>query len=92
METLDENAKAMQDLEKPWEQKLKEEKERNNVSSEAVYTATKDYDRKVPHLTNLNEDPQLTGKVYYSLIDCKSPLYLPYECRPCLCRSQKWLS
>lgn len=24
----------------------------------------------MPHLTNLNEDPQLTGKVYYSLIDC----------------------
>ena len=28
----------------------------------------------VPHLTNLNEDPQLTGKVYYSLMDC--PVYV----------------
>ena len=33
-------------------------------------------DRKVPHLTNLNEDPQLTGKVYYSLIDCKTLIIL----------------
>lgn len=30
--------------------------------------------RTVPHLTNLHEDPQLSGKVYYSLTRC--PLYV----------------
>jgi hypothetical protein len=27
-------------------------------------------DRKAPHLTNLNEDIQLSGKMYYSLAHC----------------------
>ena len=31
-------------------------------------------DKTVPHLTNLNEDPQLTGKLYYGLVDC--PVYV----------------
>lgn len=29
METMDENEKAMEDMSKPWEQKLKEEKEKD---------------------------------------------------------------
>jgi hypothetical protein len=56
METLDENSKVMEDLEKPWEQKLKEEKERD-TNNENSYRPLKEYDRRVPHLTNLNEDP-----------------------------------
>jgi gas vesicle protein len=67
IETMDENTKAMDDMQKPWTEKLKEEKEQ--VESKPVNKE----DRRVPHLTNLNEDPQLTGKVYYSLVDCKLP-------------------
>ncbi len=66
---MDENQKAMDDMQKPWQEKLQEEKERNRINHEL--TPVKKEDKRVPHLTNLNEDPQLTGKVYYSLIDCK---------------------
>lgn len=69
VETMDENSKHMEDLQKPWAEKLQEEKERDKEIMEKQQT--KKEDRRVPHLTNLNEDPQLTGKVYYSLLDCK---------------------
>jgi len=68
IETMDENTKAMDDMQKPWDEKLKEEKEREKTIE--TKPASKE-NRCVPHLTNLNEDPQLTGKVYYSLLDCK---------------------
>lgn len=70
VETLAENDKAMEEMEKPWAQKLQEEQEREN---QVMNTAASE-DKRVPHLTNLNEDPQLTGKVFYSLIDC--PVYV----------------
>lgn len=70
IENMDENQKAMDDMQKPWEEKLKEEKERDRISHEQ--TPVKKEDKRIPHLTNLNEDPQLTGKVYYSLLDCKN--------------------
>ena len=52
---MDENSKAMDDLTKPWEEKLKEEKEREREVKERE--PAKREDRRVPHLTNLNEDP-----------------------------------
>ena len=78
VETMEENTKAVEEMEKPWEQKLAEERERTQKQNEAygVPMGGPKEDRKVPHLTNLNEDPQLTGKVYYSLIDCKPQLAL----------------
>ena len=72
IENMDENQKAMDDMSKPWEEKLKEEKERERQILEK--TPVKKEDKRVPHLTNLNEDPQLTGKVYYSLLNCKSKI------------------
>ena len=69
IENMDENQKAMDDMQKPWEQKLKEEKEREAQVTDHKPSA-RNSDRKVPHLSNLNEDPQLTGKVYYSLLNC----------------------
>lgn len=68
-ETMEENVKAMEDLEKPWEQKLQEEKDKDKGVGH--YSKDIEKDRKIPHLTNLNEDPQLSNKVYYSLLDCK---------------------
>lgn len=67
MEMMDENDKQMEDMEKPWEQKLKEESERQEMESGLKVKE----ERNMPHLTNLNEDVQLTGKVYYGLMDCK---------------------
>ncbi len=70
-ETFEENAKAMEEMEKPWEQKLQEEHDRDTNNHQSQKNVE---DMSVPHLTNLNEDPQLTGKVYYSLMDC--PVYV----------------
>ena len=61
----------MEEMEKPWEQKLQEEHDRDTNNHQAQKNSE---DMSVPHLTNLNEDPQLTGKVYYSLMDC--PVYV----------------
>lgn len=55
VETMDENSKHMEDLQKPWAEKLQEEKERDKEIMEKQQT--KKEDRRVPHLTNLNEDP-----------------------------------
>jgi hypothetical protein len=45
----------MDDMSKPWEDKLKEEKEREREILEK--TPVKKEDKRIPHLTNLNEDP-----------------------------------
>ena len=87
IETMDENTKAMDDMQKPWVEKLQEEKERERLNIENKPANRED--RRVPHLTNLNEDPQLTGKVYYSLLDCKLVDFFIIS-RPCLCWTQKW--
>ena len=68
IETMDENTKAMDEMSTPFIEKLEAEKERDRQAQKE--NPQKKMDRRVPHLTNLNEDPQLTGKVYYSLIDC----------------------
>jgi hypothetical protein len=52
VENFEENQKAMEEMEKPWEQKLNEEQEK---SHKAVSKPKEDM--SVPHLTNLNEDP-----------------------------------
>ena len=65
-EAMTENEKVMEDLEKPWEQKLQEEKDRETF----LQPIEAKEDRRLPHLTNLNEDPQLTNKVYYKLNEC----------------------
>jgi len=88
LENLEENSKAMDDMQKPWDQKLKEEKERERINTENK--ALNKEDRRVPHLTNLNEDPQLTGRVYYSLLNCKYLLKFHNFIRPCLCWKKKW--
>jgi len=53
---MNENSKAMDDLTKPWEEKLKEEKQKEKENYEQTPTINK-YDFKCPNLTNLNEDP-----------------------------------
>lgn len=68
IETMDENSKAMEDMQKPWHEKLQEEKEKDR---ETLMLKSKREDRRVPHLTNLSDDEQINGKACYSLLDCK---------------------
>ena len=60
------NNLMMDEYQKTFEERLLEEKEmQKNIQK-------KDY--SVPHLTNLNEDPQLSGKIYHNLIVKKTLL------------------
>ena len=63
-ESLKANAMVMEEYEKTFEEKLKEEKENE--------TAVEKHNFDVPHLTNLNEDPFLSGQIYHNLeqINC----------------------
>lgn len=53
----------MNDMEKSFDMKLKESKDKVNVKVENNYN--------VPHLTNLNEDSLLSGKIYHNLEQIK---------------------
>jgi len=59
------NQLAMEEMQKSWEQKLAEAKakEVEESASNALYAKIK----SVPHIVNLNEDPQLDRKVFYDL-------------------------
>jgi pSer/pThr/pTyr-binding forkhead associated (FHA) protein len=59
------NAAAMEEMQKSWEQKLAEAKakEAEEAASNAQYAKVKN----VPHIINLNEDPQLDRKVFYDM-------------------------
>ena len=59
------NQLAMEEMTKSWEQKLAEakQKESDESASNSSYLKIKD----VPHIVNLNEDPQLDRKVFYDL-------------------------
>ena len=58
-ETLIANNMMMKEFEKSFEEKLKEEKEKIKKIEKK--------DLSVVHLTNLNEDPILSGQIYYNL-------------------------
>ena len=50
---MDENSKAMEDMQKPWIEKLQEEKEKEK---ELLVQKSLKEDRRVSHLTNLSDD------------------------------------
>lgn len=52
-------------MEKPWEVRLREQQERDIIEKKKH-----EDNKRAPHLTNLNEDIQLSGKIYYSLEAC----------------------
>lgn len=63
-------------MEKPWEQKLKEQQERDEKLRLEKEKEDED-NKRAPHLTNLNEDIQLSGKMYYSLKDSfQNPVHI----------------
>ena len=58
-ETLNANNLVMQEYEKSFEERLKEEKMNQSIHEEADLNAI--------HITNINEDPQLSYKIYHNL-------------------------
>ena len=54
-------------LEKPWEERLAEQRAQDELERQMAEKAQLLSNKRAPHLTNLNEDVQLTGKVYYGL-------------------------
>lgn len=67
-------------MEKPWEQRLAEQREkdeldRNEEENQKLQKIMSN--KKDPHLTNLNEDSSLSGKLYYNLAKLsEKPLYV----------------
>jgi len=70
IESMDHAQEQIDEIEKPWEQKLKEEKEANLVKQAEADEKKKRENKRAPHLVNINEDPQLSGKIYNSLMEC----------------------
>lgn len=58
-EKLEDNEKEMKNIETPWQEKLQEEKKKEEKREVQ--------DKTLPHLTNLNEDSQLSGMLYYNM-------------------------
>jgi hypothetical protein len=61
-EKLIDNEKEMFSMEQSWQEKM--EQERQKEEEREIQN------RSLPHITNLNEDPQLSGMLYYNMIDC----------------------
>lgn len=57
-------------MEKPWEQRLQEQREKDEQERLEKQKMQSLSDMRAPHLTNLHEDLQLSGKIYYSLLSC----------------------
>jgi hypothetical protein len=60
--------KKLEEMEKPWEEKLREQQEKDEKLRLEKDKEDED-NKRAPHLTNMNEDIQLSGKMYYSLKD-----------------------
>lgn len=52
-----------------FEEKLKKEKEANRIRDEELAKKRELENPKAPHLVNLNEDPQLSQQIYYSMAE-----------------------
>ena len=61
-EKLQDNENEMKSMEQSFKEKLEEEKKKEEQREI--------HDKSLPHLTNLNEDPQLSGMLYYNLQEC----------------------
>ena len=69
-EIMKQKEKEIAELEQTWEQRLTEQKEKDATEKKQKEEENKMLElnnMRAPHLTNLNEDIQLSGKLYYSL-------------------------
>ncbi|KAK2141557.1 hypothetical protein LSH36_1080g00009 [Paralvinella palmiformis] len=63
---LEANKNALEEMEQSWEEKWAQ-REKELLSELEVEKKQKDKENTVPHLSNLNEDPALTGKIIHLL-------------------------
>lgn len=61
-EKLQDNEKEMKNMEISWQERI--ETERKKEEEREIQN------RSLPHITNLNEDPQLSGMLYYNMLEC----------------------
>ena len=54
-----------------FEEKLAQQKEEEKIKKAELDEKAKLENKRAPHLTNLNEDPQLSQHIYYALKECK---------------------
>lgn len=54
-------------MEKTWEEKLKQQREKDEEERKQNQEQTEKQNKRGPHLTNINEDTQLSGKLHYNL-------------------------
>ena len=55
------------EMEKTWEEKLRLQRDKDELERKQHEENTQKENKRGPHLTNLNEDTQLSGKLHYSL-------------------------
>ena len=69
-EQVREAEKQIEELETPWEQRLAEQREKDEQERQLQAKTKLLADLRAPHLSNLHEDPQLSGKICHSLLGC----------------------
>lgn len=76
METMEENDKAIEEMEKPFEQKIAEAQEKREMAKTELVKLSKgnNKDKRLPHLTNLLEIEDQSFFAYYGLFNC--PVYV----------------
>jgi hypothetical protein len=76
METMEENDKAIEEMEKPFEQRIVEAQEKRERSKTMVADrhGSTDRDKRLPHLTNLLEIEDQSFFAYYGIY--QSPTYV----------------
>lgn len=73
-EQLEANQRMMADMEKSWEEKVAEGKQKQLEEQKLIDAQEKSQKEGKPHLLNLNEDPMLDRKVQYD-VKPGEPLY-----------------
>lgn len=63
---MEHQEEELQDREN-FDAKLQQQKELNAQQDEVIAEKQKRENKRAPHLTNLNEDPQLSQQVYYDM-------------------------
>ena len=58
---MERNKREMEEMESSWQKKLEDA-----MSKEAEVATSAKHDLTIPHITNLNEDPQLSGQIYFN--------------------------
>ena len=67
-EQLEANQRMMTEMEKTWEEKLAEERKRQEEEDKIRQVEEKQVREGKPHLLNMNEDPMLDRKVQYAIM------------------------